>query len=399
MIEDMWYPIVASHQLTRRRPESLRRLGRDLVAWRDRFGRPVIQDARCPHKGANLGIGRMNDGQLECRYHGFRFDEQGTCVAAPCLGASGHIPKGMQITTYECREEHGLVWMWYGEPRETYPEIICPPEVADTTLLHATTSWERPVHYTRYIESLLEFYHVTYVHRDHWFNRIDYLFLYGTPSRLGLDGKRRYLEATTIMNQHTETDGLTIRTEFDHGNENEPSNSTHYKITFSFPCMVHVVTEQFQATAWLVPMDEERTTIILRWYEYEGLKDSLRLKPIRQFLPWVSLYMEKWVQDPQDVVVIASQTPRISGRGVNKFVAADEVNSRYLAMRERLLRAAEERKQATATQASQPSGTAAQADALQAQGADTAPAPMPEPAQETRETQETGDWVDEKVLS
>lgn len=342
MIPNQWYPILTTDDIRKDRPTGARRMGQELVLWRDVSGRLVCQSARCPHKGANLADGRLKGNSIECPYHGFRYGADGDCKAVPCLGAGARIPSSLKIATYPVRELHGLVWLWWGEDREELPEIQAPPEITENAKVYATTHWTRDVHYTRYIESLLEFYHITYVHRDHWFNYIDYLLLYGTPRKLGLDGRERYLAATKIENHKVETEGTTIRYSFDHCQEDDPANSTHYEITFTFPCMVHVRTEQFEATSWLVPVDDGRTEHILRWYEYPRLAPILGSKKLRRLLPWASLFMEKWVQDPQDVRVMERQEPKISAGGINKFVAVDEMNATYLAMRSRLIQEAAE---------------------------------------------------------
>ncbi|GHD88881.1 aromatic ring-hydroxylating oxygenase subunit alpha [Streptomyces naganishii] len=339
MIPNQWYPIAEAKEVRADRPLGLRRLGEEIVLWRDIDGNLVCQGARCPHKGANLGDGRMKGNTLECPYHGFRYGADGVCKAVPALGSDARIPSSLRIPTYPVREKFGLAWMWWGDerPAAELPDVQAPPEVTGNHKLYATKRWTRPVHYTRYIESLLEFYHVTYVHRDHWFNYIDYLLLYGTPSKLGLDGRERYLAATRITNHRVETEDQTIRYSFDHCQEDDPTNSTHYVITFTFPCMVHVQTEQFETTSWLVPVDDGHTEHILRWYEYEQVKPVLRLEFLRRLLPWASLYMEKWVQDPQDVRIMEHQEPKISAGGINKFIPVDEMNAKYLSMRAKLL--------------------------------------------------------------
>jgi phenylpropionate dioxygenase-like ring-hydroxylating dioxygenase large terminal subunit len=287
--------------------------------------------------GADLGDGRLRGNSVECRYHGFRYGPDGNCVAVPCLGADARIPPALRVKTFPVREHLGLIWMWWGDDREELPEINVPPEIENDPKLYSTMRWTRPVHYTRYIESVLEFYHVTYVHRDHWFNFVDYLFLYGTLRKLGLDGKRRYLAARKVENSHLEVDGLILRYSFDHCDEDDPTNTNHYDVTFAFPSMSHIVSEQFAVTAWFAPIDDEHTEIILRWYEFPRLKPVLRSERLRRLFPKMSLYMEKWVQDPQDVRVLLRQEPKVTGRGVSRFVPVDELNATYVYMRARLL--------------------------------------------------------------
>ncbi|MCQ8769401.1 aromatic ring-hydroxylating oxygenase subunit alpha [Streptomyces telluris] len=374
MIPNQWYPILEAKEVGNGKPTGVRRMGEELVLWRDLDGNLVCQGARCPHKGANLADGRMKGNTVECPYHGFRYGPDGACKAVPALGSGARIPGSLRVPTHPVREAHGLVWLWWGEERAEadLPDLQIAPVVADNPKAHATTHWTRPVHYTRYIESLLEFYHITYVHRDHWFNYIDYLFLYGTARKLGLDGKERYLAATKIVNHKLETEGQTLRYSFDHQEEADPRNTTHYVITFTFPCQVHVQTEQFEATSWLVPVDDGHTEHILRWYEYPAFKPLLRAEKLRRVLPWASLYMEKWIQDVQDVRIMERQEPKISEGGVSKFIPVDELNAKYLAIRSRLIQEAAAKAPPageTAEAAGPPAGRPAPANGRKAAGA------------------------------
>lgn len=348
MIPDLWYPIAISTDVTKKKPTGLRRLGMELVLWRDLDDKIVVQDARCPHKGANLGDGRMKGNAVECPYHGFLFNAEGTCTLTPAMGKGARIPGSLNIRSYPAQERYGLIWMWWGDdrPESERPDIIAPTEIKENDKLHSTISWEKPVHYTRYIESVQEFYHVTYVHRDHWLNYLDFNFLYGTLAKLGLDGKQNFLKATMIHNHHVETDddGMTFRYSFDHGEEDDPNKSIHYVITLSFPCMVHVQTEAFETTSWFMPVDEEHTRHIFRVYEFPQLKPFLRLESLRRMMSTLQVYLEKYVQDPQDYKIMAKQEPRVSGGGVNKFIPVDEMNAKFIKTRARLLREARERR-------------------------------------------------------
>lgn len=336
MIPNQWYPILQTSDIKKDRPTGVRRLGQELVMWRDLNGKLVLQTARCPHKGANLADGRLKGNTVECPYHGFRFDSEGTCKVVPALGTGGRIPSSLKVETYPVREQHDLVWMWWGDKRENLPEIVLPTELTDNPRPHETITWDRPVHYTRYIESLLEFYHVTFVHRDHWTNNIDYTFMYGTAKNFWMDGRDRYLAANKIVNQKVEVDGTIIRSTFDQCEEGDPDNSSHFNLIYQAPGLTHVKTGLLEITTWLTPIDDENTLAIMRLYEYPQLKMMVPIKPLRPYILRASLFMEKYVQDPQDVSIMLRQEPKVSERGINKFIALDEMDAKFLQMRDRL---------------------------------------------------------------
>jgi phenylpropionate dioxygenase-like ring-hydroxylating dioxygenase large terminal subunit len=71
-----------------------------------------------------LSLGRLRDGLLECRYHGWRFDGAGACRAIPGLCAAegpgdGEGPAGVgrrarSAEAVPCVEQDGFVWVFPG---------------------------------------------------------------------------------------------------------------------------------------------------------------------------------------------------------------------------------------------------------------------------------------------
>ncbi|MGH3388562.1 MAG: DUF5914 domain-containing protein [Actinomadura sp.] len=72
-----WFVVAASDSVRGDRPYGIRLMGRELVAWRDRSGAPVVGPGVCPHLGAPLAQGRVVDGCLVCRWHGLRLPAEG----------------------------------------------------------------------------------------------------------------------------------------------------------------------------------------------------------------------------------------------------------------------------------------------------------------------------------
>ncbi|NJL56574.1 Rieske (2Fe-2S) protein, partial [bacterium] len=54
MIPNMWYAVVDSAEVKMGKPYGLRRMGEDLVFWRDAHGKIVVMLDRCPHRSAKL---------------------------------------------------------------------------------------------------------------------------------------------------------------------------------------------------------------------------------------------------------------------------------------------------------------------------------------------------------
>lgn len=66
-------------------PLRMKLLGEDFVAFRDSAGPVGIVAPGCPHRGASLFFGRVEDCGIRCAYHGWTFDARGACVDIPTL--------------------------------------------------------------------------------------------------------------------------------------------------------------------------------------------------------------------------------------------------------------------------------------------------------------------------
>ena len=82
-LRNYWYPILQTEELPNDQPVGMTVLGEEITIWRDGRGEPKIVAGRCPHRHAKLSVGRILDGQLQCAFHGLRFDGQGRCVLIP----------------------------------------------------------------------------------------------------------------------------------------------------------------------------------------------------------------------------------------------------------------------------------------------------------------------------
>ena len=108
MIPNQWYPVLESRKL-RGRPLGIKRLGQEMVLWRDQAGRARAALDRCPHRGARPSHGQVIDGELQCPWHGFRFGADGACRLMPCEGRDASIPSGMRLDLVPAQEAHGLL--------------------------------------------------------------------------------------------------------------------------------------------------------------------------------------------------------------------------------------------------------------------------------------------------
>src|SRR3954467_9100170 len=78
LLRNYWQPVALVDELQGKRPlKAIKVFGQDLVLFRDEAGRYGLLDRHCPHRGADLAYGRIEDGGLRCAFHGWLFDAGG----------------------------------------------------------------------------------------------------------------------------------------------------------------------------------------------------------------------------------------------------------------------------------------------------------------------------------
>jgi len=113
MLRRYWWPVWFSAQVTDK-PVPVRLLGEDLVLFRDASGACGVLDRRCPHRGASLELGRVEDDGLRCCYHGWKFDRAGRCLDMPTEPADTPLKDEVRQTAYPAQDVAGLVFVYLG---------------------------------------------------------------------------------------------------------------------------------------------------------------------------------------------------------------------------------------------------------------------------------------------
>jgi phenylpropionate dioxygenase-like ring-hydroxylating dioxygenase large terminal subunit len=166
MISDQWYAVLDSREIKQGKPIGVTRMGEKMVFWRDAQGHLAAAQDLCPHRGAAFSIGKVKGDCIECPFHGFQFDPTGQCTVIPANGMSAPVPKAMKVRAYPVREAHGFVYLWWGEPRDSYPELPWFENLPDGEFSYRTATDHWPVHYSRAIENQLDMEHVPFVHAN-----------------------------------------------------------------------------------------------------------------------------------------------------------------------------------------------------------------------------------------
>jgi phenylpropionate dioxygenase-like ring-hydroxylating dioxygenase large terminal subunit len=290
---DHWYPIATSCRVGRR-PVSVRRLGRAIVLWRDGDGRLRAHAARCPHRGADLGLGRVVDGRLECPYHGFAFAADGRCTTVPCEPATAPIRRDLRLMRHEVEEHRGLVWLWHGaKPAAGAPlPWFSGLPASDRHAWDYATTW--PLPQLRVMEGMLDLHHAPFAHRR-WLGRVGTLL---EPYEV------------TVTDDAVCTQG-TLRRPDQH-----PERGWSARIDARLPGLVHLrFGARMHGLVAVTPIDRDHTWIFARYF--------VELPVFGRLLAALGLLAEFALVQPDDRRMLESTAPREPDVRDYKLVRAD----------------------------------------------------------------------------
>ena len=115
LLRRYWLPVGVASELTERNPTQLVRiLGETLVLFRDMSGRVGLLQDKCPHRGASLSYGRVENRGLACPYHGWLFDAEGKCLETPAEPCESKFHLTVKQRSYPVQKLCGLYWSYLG---------------------------------------------------------------------------------------------------------------------------------------------------------------------------------------------------------------------------------------------------------------------------------------------
>jgi phenylpropionate dioxygenase-like ring-hydroxylating dioxygenase large terminal subunit len=114
---DFWYPAARSAEIRGRGLVKAMLLEVPLVLGRTDEGAAFAMRDSCPHRGIPLSYGRFDGKNVECSYHGWKFDGcSGQCVEIPSLTSQDKLKvERIFAGHYACEEHDGYVWVYMSE--------------------------------------------------------------------------------------------------------------------------------------------------------------------------------------------------------------------------------------------------------------------------------------------
>jgi phenylpropionate dioxygenase-like ring-hydroxylating dioxygenase large terminal subunit len=321
MIQNQWYVVLNSRQV-KTRPVGVTRMGEKLVFWRDQEGKVNCAFDRCPHRGAQLSAGKIHNGALQCPFHGFEYDSSGQCILIPATGVVSKPPRGMRLKSYPTFEDHGFIWLWWGE---NPPEDLQPPPFfnnLDDSFTYGSIIDPWNAHYSRAVENQLDVAHLPFVHHN----------TIGRGGRTLVDGPvvewcedDQKMMCTYVFNRVD--DGTKPRT----ADQLSPRQSQVHLELILPNLWQNYISEDVRILAAFVPVDKKHTLIYLRFYQ-KFVALPLLGKVVAQLAMPFNLRILR-----QDRRVVETQEPKASGMRIGeKPIAADIPIVTYRKQRQKL---------------------------------------------------------------
>ncbi|MEA5573350.1 aromatic ring-hydroxylating dioxygenase subunit alpha [Calothrix sp. UHCC 0171] len=109
-----WYIVCTSREL-KHQPIARTILEIPLVLFRGSNRKPIALLDKCPHRNVPLSQGWVRDNQIICRYHGWKFDTDGTCQEIPGLCNVRNNSKNnhkLNAISYPVIEQDNFIWVY-----------------------------------------------------------------------------------------------------------------------------------------------------------------------------------------------------------------------------------------------------------------------------------------------
>jgi 5,5'-dehydrodivanillate O-demethylase oxygenase subunit len=162
VLRHYWYPVCFTRELEEFPVKKARLLGENWAVFKTRQGDYGIIAERCPHRGASLVYGIIDDDGLRCGYHGWKFNTGGECVeilAEP--DSSPKFREGSCVFAGQAQELGGMIWAYVGTgPAPELPRYEAYVMHGIRDIGHSTL----PCNWLQIMENAVDPYHVEALH-------------------------------------------------------------------------------------------------------------------------------------------------------------------------------------------------------------------------------------------
>lgn len=157
-----WYVAAWDHEVSAKRPLARTIAGTPMALWRTSDGAASALADACWHRLAPLSMGTVRGDEIQCPYHGLRYNSSGRCTAMP---AQRTVNPSAMVTAFPVVERHRYVWVWPGDPDLADPRLVpdmhqmdCPDWAGDGLRIAAGCN------YQLILDNLMDLTHEEFVH-------------------------------------------------------------------------------------------------------------------------------------------------------------------------------------------------------------------------------------------
>ncbi|MGB0369093.1 MAG: Rieske 2Fe-2S domain-containing protein, partial [Flavobacteriales bacterium] len=156
-----WYVLEFSEQLKKGDIKPVTFVGQELVLYRTESGKAAVSDAFCPHLGAHFAHGGEILGEeIQCPFHGFRFDCEGTCTAT---GYGTKPPPTAKLKQWHVDERNGLIAVFH-HAEGIEPDWFLPNMDLEGWTDYRTVTYELNSHPQETTENIADIGHFEWIH-------------------------------------------------------------------------------------------------------------------------------------------------------------------------------------------------------------------------------------------
>lgn len=156
-LKNHWYPAAFSADIDDKTMVPFDSFEEAWVIFRGKDGRPGCVRDSCAHRACPLSLGKVEDGRIQCPYHGWEYNTSGKCEKMPSTRLVN-----AELDSLPCIEQDGMVWIWPGnETPSTNLPCLNPPS---HYTIHAQITMELPVEHGLLVENLLDLAHAPFTH-------------------------------------------------------------------------------------------------------------------------------------------------------------------------------------------------------------------------------------------
>lgn len=173
-LRNIWYHAMPSRELKPGQMVSKLLLNEPVLFGRTQAGKAFALRDICPHRAIPLSCGWFNGEDVQCCYHGWRFDPAGKCVEIPSLLEDQQMDLSrFDVRAYDLKEVQGNIWIYMADPdrhqarppRFDVPRVPGFPDDAQPVVTH---TMRFPCYLDHAVVGLMDPAHSPFVHRSWW---------------------------------------------------------------------------------------------------------------------------------------------------------------------------------------------------------------------------------------